>query len=81
MEVSGHGSEVWNVEDEAAINLDITSYMHSSNDYSDFERRNVDSLVQNQFVNRKMYQGVTWVSKNGLGFSTGRDHEPSGSGS
>ena len=33
MDVPGNGLEVWNVEDEAANNLEITSYMHSSNDF------------------------------------------------
>ena len=44
MEVSGNRSEVWD-EDEAVMNLDIASYFNSEDDYSDFERRSVDSLV------------------------------------
>jgi hypothetical protein len=44
MEDSQNSSEVWD-DGDAAMNLDIASYLNSADDYNDFERRSVDSLV------------------------------------
>ncbi len=55
---AGHGSEVWD-EDEAAMNLDIASYLNSADDYSDLERRSVDSLVIFAFKRLPTYPDCT----------------------